>query len=176
MVASTLNPKPLTGRSRRRFVTVGLLVLIPIGMGMFWFFDARTPRARAARVAAELCFALEHHSAAAVVKLIELPPAMRTKGDVEIQRQVLELLSDEISTDGVAALKKHGSFGALREIFPAEAAAWAAAFSVSADECVAFRMEKNGIRAEVVLLQTADGFRILRCNNVKQMASATSKS
>ena len=34
-------------------------------------------------------------------------------------------------------------------------------------------MERDGIRAEVVLHQTPDGFRVVRCNNVKQMAPAS---
>ncbi len=105
------------------------------------------------------------------MKVISVPSGWRSRSNREIQRDVTELLSGEISVEGIDALKSGSIFGPLREVFPAEVTAWATAFSVNADECVAFRMEKNGVRAEVVLHQTPDGFRIIRCNNVKQMAS-----
>ena len=38
------------------------------------------------------------------------------------------------------------------------------------EDCVAFKMERAGIRAEVVLLREGETYRVVRCNNVKQMA------
>ena len=44
-------------------------------------------------------------------------------------------------------------------------------FGVDADACMAFRAELGGPRAEVVVLVDGDCRRILRCNNVKQLAN-----
>ena len=46
---------------------------------------------------------------------------------------------------------KEGLFGPLQEMFPQEAAAWAAQAGVKVEDCVAFKLEQNGLRAEVVL-------------------------
>jgi hypothetical protein len=54
-------------------------------------------------------------------------------------------------------------------VFPQEAPFWAKAAGVEVADCVAFRGEKNGIRAEVVIT-TNGAYRIIRVNNVKQMA------
>ena len=54
--------------------------------------------------------------------------------------------------------------------FPGEGGKWAEAFGVDPSDCVAFRAEKNGLRAELVLVKTNGFTRILRCNNVKQLA------
>lgn len=56
------------------------------------------------------------------------------------------------SPEGVAATRKNGRFGLLREVFPADADAWAKAFAVDADDCVAFKMERGALRAELVLI------------------------
>ena len=38
--------------------------------------------------------------------------------------------------------------------------------------CVAFRLEQDNIRAEVILVREGNTHRVVRCNNVKQMAAA----
>ena len=85
-------------------------------------------------------------------------------------RWIADVLRDEVSAEGLAELRRHARFGPLAEVFPDEAKRWADTASVPVGECVAFRMERDGLRAEVVLHRTPAGFRILRCNNVKQMA------
>jgi len=78
-------------------------------------------------------------------------------------------------------LKRDGAFGPLANLFPAEAETWAKQAGVKPEDCVAFKLERNGLRAEVVLVRTPDsplvprpsslpGYRILRCNNIKQLA------
>ena len=42
---------------------------------------------------------------------------------------------------------------------------------VEVDNCVAFRMERGGIRAEVVLASAKNSYRVVRCDNVRQMAT-----
>ena len=65
-------------------------------------------------------------------------------------------------------------------MFPAEAEGWARQAGVNPDDCVAFKLDRNGLRAEVVLLKPSTlgsqsstpepSHRIVRVNNVKQMA------
>jgi hypothetical protein len=69
----------------------------------------------------------------------------------------------------VRVLSKEGLFGPLSVVFPNEAASWASAAGVDASSCVAFRLEKNGVVAEVAIA-TNGVPRVIRCNNVKQMA------
>ncbi len=89
-------------------------------------------------------------------------------------------LADEISPEGLAVLQREGSFGPLATVFAAEAEGWAKQGGVKVEDCVAFKLERNGLRAEVVLAAgtplaprlspLATSMRILRCNNVKQLA------
>ncbi len=60
-------------------------------------------------------------------------------------------------------------YGSLSEVFPDEAEKWAKLFRVDAADCVAFRLDGEKQRAEVVLQKKGDTFRLLRCNNVKQL-------
>ena len=48
---------------------------------------------------------------------------------------------------------------------------WCQQSGIDMDNCVAFKMERAGIRAEVVLVREGETYRVVRCNNVKQMAS-----
>jgi hypothetical protein len=102
--------------------------------------------------------------------LLRLPESVRSKPEAERREFLQSVLSDELSRDGLESLRSKGQFGAMRDIFPVEADRWARLFSVNPDDCVAFRMENSGVRAELVLLRRAEGFTVLRCNNVKQMA------
>ncbi len=52
-------------------------------------------------------------------------------------------LRDEISAEGIGALKKDGAFGPLRKMFPTEAETWANQAGVKAEDCVAFKMERR---------------------------------
>lgn len=101
---------------------------------------------------------------------ILLPAAVRDMTRMEQQEFVAKALTDEISIGGVLALKRHAEFGALKSVFPDECANWCQQAGVNADACVAFKMERAGIRAEVLLVREGQTYRLVRCNNVKQMA------
>ena len=64
-------------------------------------------------------------------------------------------------------------FGGLSDVFPIEAAGWAEQAGVKPADCLGFKLERNGIRAEVVLVREGASYRVVRCNNVKQMAMTT---
>ena len=74
-----------------------------------------------------------------------------------------------MSPAGIVALKRAAVFGPLRDVFPDQAEQWAQQAGVKEEDCVAFKMEHGGVRAEVVLLAKDGSYRIIRCNNVKQM-------
>lgn len=99
-----------------------------------------------------------------------VPSKFRGEARVAVERQMWEFLHDEISEGGLSILQKDGRFGPLREVFPEEANRWAEFFAVDPAHCLAFRLERAGIRAELVLYSTEEGLRILRCNNIKALA------
>jgi len=104
------------------------------------------------------------------------PPHLAETNPVERQRLVLDLLDSEISPEGMAILARDGSFGPLRELFPTEADAWAKAFSVNVDDCVAFRLQRGNTTAELVLHRQPDTtYRVLRCNDIRQLANPPSQ-
>jgi hypothetical protein len=118
----------------------------------------------------------------ALQNLVILPAAVIGKTDAEQVEFLTKALHDEISPEGLVVLKREGQFGRLQQQFPQESGAWAQQAGVKTEDCVAFKLERNGIRAEVVLARTSSiqnpksgiisGYRIVRCNNVKQLAAA----
>jgi hypothetical protein len=108
--------------------------------------------------------------------------ALQSRTPSEQLEFITKALSDEVSLEGLAVLKKEGRFGALKEVFPVEADGWVAQAGVKLEDYVAFRLERNGLRTEVVLACTSDSppathhsprhtYRIVRCNNVKQLGN-----
>ncbi len=81
---------------------------------------------------------------------------MRDRTDAEKVQFLQKALSDEISEPGLLALRRHGRFSPLDEIFPREGTNWAAQAGVNSTDCLAFRMEREGIRAEVVLVRVGE--------------------
>lgn len=127
------------------------------------------------------------HSAtdrAGLLDLLIIPAALQRRTAPEQAEFIAKALKDEISPEGLAALQRHGDFGPLKKIFPAEAEGWARQAGVYPEECVAFKLERNGLRAEVVLVliptygaqpsTRENSYRIVRVNNVKQMANLKS--
>ena len=143
-------------------------------LGLAWLALDRhrrdAPRRSALGTLGALQTALTASDPASVLKDIQAPAAVTVKSPAEQGRWITEVLRDEVSAEGLAALARQGRFGPVAELFPDEARRWADGAGVRVEECVAFRMERDGLRAEVVLHQSPAGLRVIRCNNVKQMA------
>lgn len=133
-----------------------------------WKQDAR--RRHAFQTVQTFAAALNSGDADALLKTVVLPAALSGRTAAEQAEFLTKALRDEISSEGLAVLRKHGKFGRLPELFPAEAAAWAAQAGVNPEHCVAFRLDRDDLRVEVVLVRAGDVYRVVRCNNVKQLA------
>ena len=158
---------------------IALLVVASIAAAVFWWVhDA--PRRDSLASLARLDSALHSSSRADLLDLIVIPAAVQGRTAPEQSEFLVKALNDEISPEGLAVLRKQGHYGPLRKLFPAEAETWARQAGVNPDECVAFKLERHGLRAEVVLLKPSTPnsqlstheapYRIVRINNVKQMA------
>ena len=99
-----------------------------------------------------------------------LPAAIASRTPQEQEDFVRKALRDEISEGGLAILVEEGTFGPLAEVFPEDFEKWATALNVDPTACVAFRLDKGAIRAELVLRKDGTYYRIVRCNNVAQLA------
>jgi hypothetical protein len=161
--------------------TFALVLVALIAASLYWWIhDA--PRRESLNSLTRLDTALHSANRAELLNLLVMPAAVRDRTAPEQSEFLTKALNDEISPEGLTILRKHGDYGSLREVFPAEAETWANQAGVDLDECVAFRLERNGLRAEVVLLkpstlnvQPSTGeapYRIVRVNNVKQMADS----
>lgn len=117
---------------------------------------------------------LANSRGAELLDTILIPVAIQSRTPSEQEQFLTKALADEISPAGVEALKRHAEFGPLKTIFPNEAPVWCSQAGVNVDDCVAFKMERAGIRAEVVMLHEGQTYRLVRCTNVRQMASEKS--
>ena len=151
-------------------IAIPIVLIAAIAAVLWWRASVRNDRARAAEPARSLAAALASGDRAAIRQLVVTPDFLAAKSPDERDQLLLDLLASEISPGGLTILQESGQFGPLSEVFPAEADSWARAFSVSPDECVAFRMENGDNPAELVLHRGANGYRVLRCNNVRQLA------
>ncbi len=160
---------------------IALLVVVLIAATVYWWVhDA--PRRESLASLARLDNALHSGSRAELLDLIVLPAAVQGRTAPEQSEFLVKALNDEISPEGLAVLRRRGEYGPLRKLFHAEAEAWATQAGVNPDECVAFKLDHNALRAEVVLVkpstlhpQPSTGeapYRIVRVNNVKQMADS----
>ena len=159
-------------QARVKATTVFLSILICLILSGIWLARAR---AKMQAVDAGIAFAqlVELRDSAKVESLMVIPPSLVEKTPLERKALIFELLTSEISSEGAKQIASKGQFGPLKDVFPNDAAQWAA--GVPIDDCVAFRMEREGIRAELVLLKSADKHLVLRCNNVRQMAGEISQ-
>ncbi len=139
------------------------------------FFRPATAREQSMESLRTLHAALANADAKALLDRLVLPPPLRGRTVAEQEQFVRKALADELSPEGLAALQRKGQFGPLKEIFPQEGPRWAEQAGVPAEECVAFRLERDGLVAEVVLHRKDGLHKILRCNNVKQMADSYGK-
>ena len=131
------------------------------------------PRRLAIQTLGGLDTAIRTGNSADLLNAICIPAAIQGRTAPEQAQFLSKALADEISSEGLAVLQREGSFGLLRTLFPAEAEKWAKQAGVKPEDCVAFKMERTGVRAEVVLLREGRTLRVVRCNNVKQMAGGS---
>jgi hypothetical protein len=159
---------PVLKRKRQLVVTV--IAIILAGVGSIWFWHQNQPRRDALQSISILASDLVQPRGSELLDLILMPATIRSQTPAEQQEFLTKALADEISPNGVLALKQHAQFGPVKQVFPAEAANWCQQAGINADDCVAFKMERAGIRAEVLLVHEGETYRVVRCNNVKQMA------
>ena len=152
---------------------LGAIVFVALALAVWGFFLFRQhgqSRRIALQSISKLASNLANPHGSELFDIVLIPAAIQDRTPAEQQEFLDKALNAEISPAGVLALKRHAEFGDLKSVFPKEAAAWCRQAGVNADDCVAFKMEHDGIRAEVVLLREGETYRVVRCNNVKQMA------
>jgi hypothetical protein len=155
-------------RKFRSFVVVAATALIACGVLIFWKHGES--RRAALQEVSKLADNLANNHRAELLDTVLIPAAIKSRTPSEQEQFLAKALADEISPAGVESLERHAEFGPLKTIFPDEATVWCSQAGVNVDDCVAFKMERAGIRAEVVMLHEGQTYRILRCNNVRQMA------
>ncbi len=114
--------------------------------------------------------ALDSPDSEPLLKLVAAPQAVRGRTPQEQAEFIRKALNSEITEDGLRLIANQGSFGSLARVFPAEGQAWAKQAGVNPDDCVALKCEERGLKAEVVLEVHGETYRVVRCNNVKQLA------
>jgi hypothetical protein len=158
---------------------LGVVVLLAVSLGgiFLWHrWEHDEPRRSAIASLQRLDNALKLQDARSLLDAVEIPASIKHRTEAEQAQFLSKVLQDELSAEGVEVLKREGYFGPLSQVFPDEAATWAAQAGVKPEDCVAFKLERNGVRAEVVLViksgvQSSEStVRIVRCNNVKQLA------
>ena len=152
---------------RKLSLLVGTVALV----GLAVFVTVRiseSPRNRAISSLKTLEAALQTNDVSLLLRSIKMPAAAPNgSNSLDWAREVL---SAEISPEGLQEFADHARFGSLTEIFPEEGPRWAEAAGVKGDQCMALSMTRGGIRAEVVLWADGDNYRVVRCNNVSRMA------
>jgi hypothetical protein len=164
----------LTNRWSPRTTLICLAVamfLLVAASALVWL-QGTSPRSQAICTAFEFATAVQKDSFGSLEHLVYLPSVVSEQSGDERIRFLREVLSNEVSVAGIKALRTNGQFGPLRMIFPEQADRWAKLFQINAEDCVAFKMQRNGITAQLVLVKQKNEFRILRCNNVKQMGDS----
>lgn len=145
-----------------------LILAVAIGVSVWWLSgDSKRSSLKALSRLEEL---VSDSNQVIPQDLVILPESAKSKPHAEANQWLREVLRDELSNDGIRELRRSARFGSLTTVFPERASTWAEAAGASPDDCYAFRMDRNGVTAEVVLVPGPNGFRISRCNNVKQMA------
>jgi hypothetical protein len=154
-----------------RRIAIGACLLLVVAAGVFWITRQRgAPKRNSLHTMERLQSSLAGGDPNTIVNIVQLSSSLGQRTAPEQVEFLSKTLRDEVSAEGLVALAKGATFGPLQMVFPAEGNKWASQAGVKVEECVAFRMEKNGIRAEVVLVKQGDSYRVIRCNNVKQMA------
>ena len=142
-----------------------------MGLGVLIWQKGKSRRA-ALQSVSQLASNLMNPNSSKLLDTIVIPAVVSDRTPAEQREFIVKALADEISSEGVQALKQHAEFGPVKSVFPNDYSKWCEQVGAKPDDCVAFKMEHAGILAEVVLLHEGDAYRIIRCNNVKQMANA----
>ncbi len=163
----------------RAWRTLGISLLLLIVAGGVWLWWKKDePRRTALAPLQNLANALHRGDSTKLLEAVSIPEAIRGRTTAEQAEFLNKALRDEISPEGLKVLRREGEFGSLTNLFPAEAKIWAEQAGVNPEDCVAFKLERNGLRAEVVLAYDSalrapnSALKIVRCNNVKQLAAA----
>lgn len=168
----------MTTKAKVRTGVVLLVVALLGAAGYWWVHDA--PRRASLASLTRLDAALHSGSRGELLDLVIIPATVRGRSAPEQSEFLTKVLNNEISPEGLAVLRQRGDYGPLKKLFPAEAETWCTQAGVHPDDCVAFKLERKGLRAEVVLLKPSNfeseathgkaPYRIVRVNNVKQLA------
>jgi hypothetical protein len=160
-----------------RLFVISVLLLAASG-AWFWWKAGETRRA-SIQTLQRFNLTLATGNSADLLDAVVMPSAILGRTSAEQAEFLTKALRDEISAEGLTVLQRDGAFGPLTDIFPTEAQTWANQAGVKPEDCVAFKLERNGQRAEVVLLRLstlnpkpATDFRIVRLNNVRQLAKS----
>ena len=151
-------------------------VLLVWALFFAWRFHGKS-RIQSLQTLRQVQISLTETDNETLLECIVIPAAIQGRSRPEQTRFLRKALLDELSSEGILTLEQHSRFGSLMKIFPDEAEVWASLAGVNPDDCVAFRLERNGHRAEVVLAEInapestdESTYRIVRINNVRQMA------
>jgi hypothetical protein len=162
--------------------TLSLVALIlAIGATLFYFeWKQGEPKRSSVAALQNLNTALQSGDGAALLSLIAIPKVVAGRSAPEQSEFLRKALQDEISAEGLEVLNREGQFGQLTNIFPVEAQKWATQAGAKPGDCVAFKLERPAICAEVVLVRdpSLPGgnpkpiYRVVRLNNVRQLAES----
>lgn len=148
----------------------GLVVIVTAVFGNRILRD-RTERARAISTAYQLNEAVRHQEGDGGNELLIAPPVFAERSHPEMILLMRDLLNSEISAEGLDILAEEGEFGPLKDLFPDQASAWLLPYGLSPDDCVAFKIQRGPLTAELVLHRQPDGgFKVLRANDIRQLA------
>ena len=158
----------IMGRRFQLLVVATLVLTLICLLGYSW--KRNEPKRRSVQALRVFRAALDSPDSERLLKLVAAPQAVQGKTHQEQAEFIRKALNNEISEDGLRMIAKQGSFGPLSEVFPVEGQAWAKQAGVNPDDCVALKCSNRGLKAEVVLEVHGETYRVVRCNNVKQMA------
>lgn len=145
----TGNPK---GTVKARWLIGSAALLVFAGWLLWHKWSQDEPRRNSITALQNLRAALESSTSDSLLSAVVLPQAFQTRTAPERAEFLRKALQNEVSEEGIAVLRKHGTFGRLKELFPDEADAWANQAGVKTEDCVAFKLDQNGLRTEVVLV------------------------
>lgn len=111
-------------RSAKIWLAVLLLLAVFCAV-LVKHWKAGEPRRQSIKVLAALEANLHAAQSPAILDLLLIPPAIQSRTSLEQIEFLHKALQDEISPEGIRALQRNGRFGSLKELFPAEARAWA---------------------------------------------------